>query len=139
MGNNKILSTSDPLDDKHLSRKKYVDDRNNATLQVIYTKSYEKLSLTGGTMTGDLNMGNHHIIHAANYSPSSNQHSVNRKYVTNWSLPNTVSNLYLLQMDDQGMFDVRDDINSIVYTGSNKKVEISNKMIQTTIFQKIHN
>ena len=112
IGNNKIISSTNPTLQTHLTRKKYVDTQLNT-----------KLSKTGGTMTGDLDMGNHHIIHAANYSPSSNQHSVNRKYVTNWSIPNTVANIYNLQMDDEGIFDVKDDYNYIEYTGSNKKVE----------------
>ena len=71
MGNNKIQTTSDPTDDTHLARKKYVDDRDNVSLQIIYAKSNEKLSLTGGTMSGDLDMRNHNILHAANYVPSS--------------------------------------------------------------------
>ena len=74
-------------------------------------------------MTGDLNMGNHNILHASNYVPSSDHHVVNKKYATNFSLPNTVANLYTLQMDD--------DVSSIVYTRSNKKVEISHKPTQT--------
>ena len=123
IGNNKIISSSDPTLETHLTRKKYVDDRNNATLQVIYTKSNEKLSLIGGTMTGDLDMGNHNILHAANYVLSSDQHVVNRKYVTNWSLPNTVANIYNLQMDDEGIFEIKDDIDYIEYTGSDKKIE----------------
>ena len=41
IGNHKILTTSDPTDDTHLTRKKYVDDQDN-----------KKLSLTGGTVTG---------------------------------------------------------------------------------------
>ena len=93
IGNYKIISSSDPTDDNHLTRKIYVDT---------------KLSKTGGTMTGDLDMGNHHIIHASNYTPSSDYHTVTKKYVTNFSLPNTVANIYNLQMDDEG---------------SNKKVE----------------
>ena len=32
-------------------------------------------------MTGDLDMGNHYIIHTANYTPSSNHHVVTKKYV----------------------------------------------------------
>ena len=131
MGNNKIITTLDPTLETHLLRKKYVDDRDNL-----------KLSLSSGTMTGELNMGNHHILHAANYVPSSDHHIVNKKYVTNFSLPNTVANIYTLQMDDEGIFNVTDDTNSIVYTGSNKKVEKDWDFKQddsnTTIIQKIY-
>ena len=112
IGNNKIISSTNPTLQTHLARKKYVDT---------------KLSKTGGTMTGDLDMGNHHILHAANYTPSSDHHVVTKKYVndrvTNFSLANTVANIYNLQMDDEGIFDVKDDVNYIEYTGSNKKVE----------------
>ena len=93
MQNHKLTNLKDPVDSKDSMHKKYVDDADNL-----------RLSLSGGRMTGDLDMGNFHIIHAANYSPSSDRHVVNRKYVTYFSIPNTISNLYLLQMDDQGMF-----------------------------------
>ena len=109
--NHRIWSTSNPTHDRHLARKIYVDEKDNL-----------KLSLTGGTMTGDLNKGNHNIIHASNYTPS-DQHSVNRKYVTNFTLPNMFANLYLLQMDDKGIFEIKGDIDYIEYTGSNKKIE----------------
>ena len=108
----RLTNLRDPTFDKDSTHKKYVDDVDNL-----------KLSLSGGRMTGDLDMGNHHIIHSANYSPSSDQHVVNKKYVTNLSLPNTVANLYLLQMDDEGIFNVKDDVDYIEYTGINKKVE----------------
>ena len=77
-----------------------------------------KLNLSGGTMSGDINMGNHHIIHATNYTPSSDQHVVNKKYM----IPNTVANIYTLQMDDEGIFDVKDDTSSVEYEGSTKKI-----------------
>ena len=41
IGNYKIISSSDPTDDTHLARKKYVDDQDNL-----------KLNLSGGTVTG---------------------------------------------------------------------------------------
>ena len=59
-------------------------------------------------------MGNYHI----NY-PSSDNHVVTKKYV----IPNTIANIYNLQMDDEGIFAVKDDDNYIEYTGSNKKIE----------------
>ena len=99
MQNHKLVNLQDPVDLKDSTHKKYVDDANNL-----------KLSLSGGTMSGDLNMGNHHILHALNYVPSSNQHVVNKKYMKNWTLPNT-------------MFDATlDDVSSISYIGNNKKV-----------------
>ena len=116
MQNHKLTNLKDPVDSKDSkdsTHRKYVDDANNL-----------KLSLSGGRMSGDLDMRNHHILYAANYSPSSDQHVVNKKYVTYWSIPNTVSNLYLLQMDDNGMFDAtRDDVSNIIYIGNNKKIE----------------
>ena len=112
MGGHKLTNLKDPADSKDSVHKKYVDDADNL-----------RLSLSGGTMSGDINMGGHNIVHSSNYVPSSDRHVVNRKYVENWSLPNTVSCIYTLQMDDKGIFNVTDDINSILYTGSNKKVE----------------
>ena len=38
-----------------------------------------KLSTTGGDMTGDINMGSHHII--ASVDPTENAHLVRKKYV----------------------------------------------------------
>ena len=111
MQNNKLVNLKDPTDPKDSTHKKYVDDANNL-----------KLSLTGGTMTGDLNMGNHHIIHAVGYTPSSDRHVVNKKYVTSWSFANATANLYLLEMDDLGIFDMRDDTSNIEYVGNSKKV-----------------
>ena len=100
IGNNKVITTADPTGEKHLTRKKYVD-----------LQDAKKVSKSGDTMTGDLDMGNHHIIHAANYKPSSDNHVVTKKYVENLSYPNSTANLYLLQMDDEGIFDLtKDDI-----------------------------
>ena len=110
MQGNKLTNLKDPMDPKDSTHRKYVDDADNL-----------RLSISGGRMTGDLDMGNH-IIHALNYSPLSNQHSVNRKYLVNWSWPNTVSNLYLLEMDDEGIFETRDDTSNITYAGSSKKI-----------------
>ena len=107
MSGNKLVNLKDPTYPKDSTHKKYVDDADNL-----------KLSLSGGTMTGNINMDGHYIL---NDSPSSDQHVVNRKYVTRWTFPNTVSNLYLLQMDDQGMFNVRDDVSNIIYVGNTKK------------------
>ena len=99
------------------------DDFNSRTKKVVLTQLDKKLSKTGGVMTGDLDMGNNHILHAANYTPSSDRHVVTKKYVINFSLANTVANIYNLQMDDEGIFNVKDDVDFIEYTGSNKKVE----------------
>ena len=108
----KLVNLKDPINSKDSVHRKYVDDADNL-----------RLSLSGGTMTGDLDMRNHNILHAANYVPSSDHHVVNKKYVKNFSLANTVANIYNLQVDDEGIFNVTDDINSIEYIGSNKKVE----------------
>ena len=97
------------------------NDFSSKTKGVVLTELDKKVSKSGDTMSGDLNMGNYHIIH--NNSPSSDNHVVNKKYVTNFSLPNTIANIYNLQMDDEGIFNVTDDIDYIEYTGSNKKVE----------------
>ena len=108
----RLTNLRDPTFEKDSTHKKYVDDADNL-----------KLSLSGGTMFGDLDMGNHHIIHALNYSPSSNQHVVNKKYVTNWTIANAISNLYTLQMDDKGIFDATlDDVSNVSYIGNNKKI-----------------
>ena len=55
MGNRHIISTVDPSKETDLSRKKYVDDQDARMRSTC-------LSLTGGTMTGDINIGNHKLI-----------------------------------------------------------------------------
>ena len=58
MQDNHILTSVDPTEEKHLERKKYVDDQDT-----------KQLSTTGGTMTGNLNMGSNKVISSA--TPSS--------------------------------------------------------------------
>ena len=55
MGNNKITATANPISDKDLSRKKYIDDQDS-----------RKLSLTRGTMSGNIVMENNRITTTAN-------------------------------------------------------------------------
>lgn len=105
----------------------FEEDFGSKTKNFVLKEFDKKLSLSGGKMTGDLNMGNHNIVHASNYVPSSDWHTTNKKYVENWSLANAAACIYTLQMDDKGMFNASDDINFIIYSGSNKKVgEFSN-------------
>ena len=68
MGDNRITTTLDPIDDTQLTRKKYIDDELK-----------KKLSLTGGTITGVINMGNHKII-STFHQPTHETH-ITRKYV----------------------------------------------------------
>ena len=122
IGNNKIITTSDPTLDTHLARKKYVDDQDA-----------KKLSLTGGVMTGDIVINDYRIWSTSD--PTHDRHLTRKiyvdekdltrkKYVDNKILPNILSNLYTLQMDDEGIFNARDDVEYVEYNGSNKKIGI---------------
>ena len=68
MLNKRILSTVDPINGRHLTRKSYVDNQDA-----------KKLSLTGRTMTGDINMGDNKIIE--NTDPTDDTHLTRKKYV----------------------------------------------------------
>ena len=122
IGNNKIWSTSDPTGDKHLTRKKYVDDRDNVTLQVVYSKANEKLSLTGGTMTGDLNMGSHKII--KNSDPTEDTQLTRKKYVDDQDKQLNLIQSYILNSDFTFYGEIMDLPSYLKYVGSTKKVEI---------------
>ena len=70
VGNHKIVSNTDPTDDTHLARKKYVDDK-------VATGNF--LLKSGGTMTGNLNMGSNKVILSA--TPSNNNDLTTKSYV----------------------------------------------------------
>ena len=103
---NKIISTIDPIDDKHLARKKYVDT---------------KLSKTGGTMTGDLNMGSHKII-STYHQPTHESHIITKKYVDN--KVQTEFNIFWFQFFKfyTAVYEMKDDTSYIIYSGASKKI-----------------
>ena len=68
LGKNKIFTTSDPVSDKDLARKKYVDDQDA-----------KKLSTTGGTMTGNVTIGNNKIVSTSD--PTDEKPLARKKYV----------------------------------------------------------
>ena len=68
MRNNKITTTANPVSDKDLTRKKYVDDQDS-----------RKLSVTGGTMSGNIDLGNNKIITTSD--PTGEKHLARKKYV----------------------------------------------------------
>ena len=55
IGSHHIITSADPTENSHLSRKKYVDDL------VLGHTSLNYLPKTGGTMTGNINMENNKI------------------------------------------------------------------------------
>ena len=72
---NKIFSDSDPSDDRHLSRKNYIDNKiTNVNLDLR-----QRLRLSGGNMTGDINMGVNKILTTSD--PTLETHLARKKYV----------------------------------------------------------
>ena len=60
MQDNHILTSADPLQNSHLTRKKYVDDLVSGHTSLNY------LPKSGGIMTGDITLGNNKISTTAN-------------------------------------------------------------------------
>ena len=67
MGNNRI-TTVNPMGVKDLARKKYVDDQDA-----------RRLSITGGTMLGNIIMGNNKITTTVN--PTGDKDLARKKYI----------------------------------------------------------
>ena len=71
MGTNYITTSSDPTQNSHLARKKYVDD--------LAFGGRNFLSTSGGTMQGDINMGDYKIF--STVDPTDDRHLTRKKYV----------------------------------------------------------
>ena len=59
MGSHHIISSVDPTENAHLARKKYVDDKVASSRGGTSAGNF--LSKTGGTMSGNIVMGNNKI------------------------------------------------------------------------------
>ena len=83
MGYHHILTSSDPTANAHLARKKYVDDKVSRAISSIGggTSASAKLFLpkTGGTMKGNIIMGNNKITTTSN--PTSVKDLTRKKYI----------------------------------------------------------
>ena len=75
MGSNHIITSVDPTENARLARKKYVDD----SISKAGTSSGNYLLKSGGTMTGNITMGNNKISTTSN--PISDKHLAMKKYV----------------------------------------------------------
>ena len=109
MGNNRITTTVNPVSDKDLARKKYVDDQDS-----------RKLSLTGGTMSGNISMGNHKIITTSD--PMGEKHLARKKYVDN--------------QDSKKLSLTGGTLTGDVTIGSNKIISSTNPTLETHLARK---
>ena len=75
MGSHHIITSVDPTENAHLARKKYVDDKVASSRGG--TSAF--LSKTGGTMTGNISMGNNRITTTVN--PTGVKDLARKKYV----------------------------------------------------------
>ena len=73
MQDNHILTSADPTENSHLTRKKYVDDKVAGGIGGNY------LPKSVGVMTGNIYMGNNNIF--SNVDPASDKHLTRKKYV----------------------------------------------------------
>ena len=74
MNDNHIITSVDPIENSHLARKKYVDDKVSSN-----TASGNFLLKTGGSMTGDINMQDNKILSSTD--PTDDTHLTRKKYV----------------------------------------------------------
>ena len=59
MGSHHIITSVDPTENSHLARKKYLDDKVARSREGTSEENF--LSKTGGTMSGNISMGNNKI------------------------------------------------------------------------------
>jgi len=84
MGSNKITSSFIPTQDDELINKKYLDEvsfkkMNDDDYQIIMNNLSLKLHKSGGSMTGDLNMGTNKIT--SSFIPTHDDDIINKKYI----------------------------------------------------------
>ena len=112
LGNNKITTSSDPTNNNDLVRKSYVDGKIS-TSSVGGNNSGNYLLKSGGTMTGDIVMGNNQVTTTAD--PVDNNDMVKKKYIDDQN------NLYMLIRGGSfnGNVNMNGNFISATYTPSN--------------------
>jgi len=155
MTGHKIVNVGDPVNDKDVVHKKYVEDNysltnyarrdelttlatkteleqfvtknqladnDRADQQYVNRKVNTRLPLSGGTMTGDINMSDKKITNVA--EPTSDKDATNKKYITdtlgNYIRKNEVETLELVTRTDLTTYD-----NNNVVTRINTKLPLS--------------
>ena len=82
MNNNEIKNLKDPVNDQDAATKKWINTQLGTKASLTYTNTQlaKKLDLSGGNMTGDINLANSHkIINSPN--PTSDTDLVTKKYM----------------------------------------------------------
>ena len=82
MNNNEIKNLKDPVNDQDAATKKWINTQLGTKASLTYTNTQlaKKLDLSGGNMTGDINLANSHkIINSLN--PTSDTDLVTKKYM----------------------------------------------------------
>ena len=88
MNNNEIKNLKDPVNDQDAATKKWINTQLGTKASLTYTNTQlaKKLDLSGGNMTGDMNLANSHkIINSPN--PTSDTDLVTKKYMQNTCEP----------------------------------------------------
>ena len=107
MGNNEITNLATPTGNSNAATKKYADDLDTAVRAKITQEKTalqnlirQKLALTGGTMSGDLNMGDQKITNLA--APTDQTDAATKSYVdkSHVSQSGMQQNVFLYQMTD---------------------------------------
>ena len=75
----RITNLSDPVGNQDAATKKYVKDQKTETTQYVNVEDAKRLALSGGTMTGQINMGGKRIINVGD--PVGNRNVATKNYV----------------------------------------------------------
>jgi hypothetical protein len=145
MGSNRVTSSSVPVNENDLTNKNYVDECNIAC-ETIAEGKY--LQLTGGVLTGDLDMGTHIVTSSA--VPTEGHDLTNKTYVDSNMFSEAQSDIKYLQLAGgtlTGDLDVgpnkitssaiptaSDDLTNKAYVDSNmfSEAQFDNKYLQLT-------
>ena len=75
----RITNLSDPVGNQDAATKEYVKNQKTETTQYVDVEVAKRLALSGGTMTGQIDMGGKRIINVGD--PTSNKHAATKNYV----------------------------------------------------------
>ena len=98
------------------------DDYSSKRKKFIMKEFDKKLSITGGTMTGDINMGNHKII--KNSDPTNDAHLARKKYVDDKTKQLILFQSYISNSDFNFYGEIYDLPSYLKYDRRNKKIEV---------------